>query len=88
MRWLDGITDSMNMSLSKLQEIVKGFPGVLQSWGHQESDRTEQLNKKKKRVALLLCQAKVDSLGSCPLMQWFKHRVSDKVRVCAGPALL
>ena len=36
MRWLDGITDAMNMNLGNLQEIVRtGRPGVLQSMGSQ-----------------------------------------------------
>ena len=36
MRWLDGITDSVDMNLSKLQGMVKdGKPGVLQSMRSQ-----------------------------------------------------
>ena len=41
MRCLNGITDSMDMSLNKLREIVKdGKPGMLQFMGQKESDTT------------------------------------------------
>ena len=42
MRWLNGITDSMDMSLSKLWEIVKGRSLVCCSpQGRRESDTTK-----------------------------------------------
>ena len=43
MRWLDGITNSMGMSLSKLRELVGGL-ACCDSWGRKELDTTEWLN--------------------------------------------
>ena len=44
-RWLDGITDSMDMSLSKLLDMVKGREACQTAvHGHKQSNTTEQLN--------------------------------------------
>ena len=46
MRWLDGITDVVDMSLSRLRELVKGQGSLAccSPWGRKEVDTTEQLN--------------------------------------------
>ena len=42
MRWMDGITDSIDMGLGELWELVRtGRPDVLQFMGFKESDTTE-----------------------------------------------
>ena len=44
MRWLDDITDSMDMGLGGLRELVMEGLACCDSWSRKESDTTERLS--------------------------------------------
>ena len=68
MRWLDGITDPMDMSLSKLQELVMewGSLACCTPWSCKESDVTEHLNGSDSPNGLSQIVQAVQVQSGCP----------------------
>ena len=57
MRWLDGITDSMDLSLSKVRETVMDMkPGVLQSTGSQRVGHDLATEQQQQQILRILIQ--------------------------------
>ena len=54
MRWLDGITDLMDMSLSKLRKLV--MDKEASPWGRKKSDMTEWRNWTDWKIGLNICE--------------------------------
>ena len=74
MRWLYGITDSMDVSLSELREMLtdRGVLACCNSWGRKESDTTERLNWTK---SALRQDSLLESRG------WNDSRVPNKASI-------
>ena len=63
MKWLDGITDSVDMSLNKFWELVMDKEAIMccSPWGRKELDMIEQLNWTEQ--------------GTCPVVQLLSHMI-------------
>ena len=103
MRWLDGTTNSMDMSLSKLQELVmEGKPGVLHSMGlpRVRNDWVTELNWKFYFVIVVqslscvslwphgLQHAKLLYLHCLPALLWFTSVEPSNHLILCRPLLL
>ena len=70
MRWLDGITDSMDLSLSKLREMVKDRmvkPGMLWSMGWQRVGHDLAIEQQNKEVFEIDNTFPLFRVRCCPL---------------------
>ena len=76
MRWLDGIIDSMPVSLNKLWEIMKDREAWLSPWGRKELDMTEQMKNSSNRRYSLPKNNRPEEPPS-PLCSFFQHSSAD-----------
>ena len=86
MGWLDGITDSMDMSLSELPDGQGGL-SCCDSWGRKESDTTERLNWTELNWWLSsqgsTCQRRRSTCQWIPSLGWEDH-LEKEMATCSS----